>query len=103
MALAPVSAICPKCGKQFTETPKRSFLGFQKLTCPGCAAPVVYPLTSGYRITYWVMAIFMILAFIGGTAEGNVMVPGLWGIAVIWGLVEDFRIRQAVAKRHPKP
>jgi|GEM_PF-836871 len=58
---------CNNCGNQETVERKRSFLGFGKCVCSICeskfADPLV-PLSKGYRIGYWVMAIGLTLAFL---------------------------------------
>lgn len=97
MALQEINATCTSCGTQFRGKPTRSFLGFQRLTCPNCAQEVLYPLTSGYRITYWVILALMIVITVVNLAEGAITVPGLLGIAVIVGIVKDIQIRKRVA------
>jgi hypothetical protein len=93
MALAPIDAVCDKCGHGFTARPRRTFLGFQRVQCPNCKASLTYSLTGGYRITYWVIAVLMILSFVGGLQNGTVMVPGILGIGTIVALIQDRRIR----------
>jgi len=97
MALPEMDAICRSCGSHFRAVPTRSFLGFQKLKCPTCSKDVLYPLTSGYRTTYWIIVGLMALAILGNLSEGRIAFPGLLGIAVIIGLVSDARIRKEVA------
>ena len=72
-------ATCAKCKTRFAlpALPKRTFLGFQKITCPACGALLVYPLTTGYRVAYWIILAFMLLPqFIATFSEGGVGVPG---------------------------
>ncbi|MDO8772337.1 MAG: hypothetical protein Q7K57_27275 [Burkholderiaceae bacterium] len=88
------NAVCPHCKHQFTAIPKRSFLGFQKLTCPECKENVVYPLTSGYRTTYWVLLVFMVLSIVGSFSRGEIGVPGGLGIAVAIALTRDWSIKK---------
>ena len=97
MALAPIDAICPHCQARFTLTPKRTFLGFQKMTCPECKENVVYPLTREYRITCWALFVFMILTIVGSFSRGGISVPGGLRIAVGIALIRDWSIKNRVA------
>jgi hypothetical protein len=97
MALAEIDAICRRCSTQFRAQPKRTFLGFQKLQCPKCTQEVLYPLTSGYRVTYWVFLALMVVIFVANLSEGVITFPGLIGIGVIVGLIRDGQIRREVA------
>jgi len=97
MALAEVDAVCRWCHRGFREQPKRTFLGFQRFVCPHCSREVLYPLTSGYRTTYWVFVGFMILVIIVNLAAGQIAFPGLIGLAMIWALDRDRRLRKEVA------
>lgn len=102
MALAPVAAVCPHCKARFAATPKRTFLGFQKVACPECKESVVYPLTRGYRTTYWVLFVFMVLSIVGSFSRGEFGVPGGLGIAVAIALMRDWSIKRRVAANaHP--
>lgn len=94
MALSPIDCVCSHCKHQFTDIPKRSFLGFQKLNCPKCKEEVHYPLTSGYRTTYWVLLVIMILSIAGSFSRGEIGVPGGIGIAVVIALVRDWSIKK---------
>ena len=91
-----ISATCRSCGTAFVAEPKRTFLGFQRLTCPTCKGKVVYPLTRGYRITYWVILAMMALAIVGAFAQGGFGLPGGLGIAVMIALLRDWTIRKQV-------
>ena len=97
MALAPIAAVCPHCEGGFTAIPNRTFLGFQKLTCPECKGNVIFPLTSGYRTTYWVVFVFMVLGIFASFSEGGFAFPGGLGIAVVIALVRDSIIKKRVA------
>ena len=97
MALAEVDAICRSCHRAFREQPKRTFLGFQRFVCPHCSREVIYPLTSGYRTAYWIFVGFMGLVILASLAQGQVAFPGLIGLAMIWALDRDRRLRKEVA------
>ena len=98
ISLAQLNATCTTCKHQFISVPKRSFLGFRKLICPACGASVTYPLTRSYRITYWILFIFMILPIIGSYAQGEIGIPGGLGIAVAIALFRDYSIHQKVQR-----
>ena len=78
MALPEIDAICRKCSTRFRGQPTRTFLGFQKLKCTNCSQDVIYPLTSGYRITYWVLLTLMAVVFF--IAAG--LLFAVWGIII---------------------
>lgn len=98
-------ATCQSCRTSFAAEPKRTFLGFQKLTCPSCNAKVIYPLTRGYRITYWVIFAIMVITVLGAFAQGGIGFPGGLGIAVLIALLKDWtiqkRVRTSVAPKSP--
>ncbi|UUS60385.1 MULTISPECIES: hypothetical protein [unclassified Acinetobacter] len=94
MALQPIQIICNTCHHTSTEIPTRSFLGFQKLSCPHCQAQLTYPLTSGFRTTYAIFAVLIILSIMLNLSQGQVGFPGLIGIAMIYALVRDWQIRK---------
>ncbi len=98
MALAPISISCAKCGTDFTALPKRSFLGFQKLSCPNCDEQLTYPLTSGYRITYWILFGLMVLGSIDIALQGKFPIIGFFGFAIMIALFNDVCIRKQLAK-----
>jgi hypothetical protein len=98
MALDPIGTACSKCGTMFSQVPKRTFLGFQKLTCPTCQEHITYPLTSGYRTAYWILFVILIISVFNAFAQGGIGLPGGLGIAVIFALIRDRSIRKRVAK-----
>ncbi len=100
MALTPIDAICTNCGTKFRDVPRRTFLGFQKFQCPKCLEKVTYPLTDGYRITYWIL---LTLAFIAAVSQGNIPIPGGFGIAIIVALISDMKIRKRIAFKETTP
>ena len=87
---------CTCCDHRFTAIPTRSFLGFQKFRCPSCGTTCLYPLTPGYRTTYWVLLAFTTLGIVGTFAQGGFAFPGGLGIAVIIALFCDWRIRMRI-------
>ncbi len=91
-----INAICQSCGTSFSADPKRTFLGFQKMTCLSCKKEVVYPLTRGYRITYWVIFAFMAITVLSAFSQGGIGFPGGLGIAVLIALFRDWAIQKKV-------
>jgi hypothetical protein len=97
MALTTIDAVCSHCRTRFNSLPKRTFLGFQKFSCPECKEDVVYPLTPGYRMTYWILFALMMFSITSALAHGKFGVPGVLGIAVVIALIRDWRIKNRVA------
>ncbi len=54
---------CDSCKESFSAVPKYTFLGFIKFKCPKCNSKSFYPLSKGYRVTYWIIAIIVSLKF----------------------------------------
>ena len=97
MALNPINVICTSCDYQFKDRPERSFLGFQKITCPSCQNKLIYPLTSGFRTTYLIIAILMLLMIIANLSKGNIGSPGVIGFAILYALIRDWQIRKEIS------
>ena len=95
--------VCTSCGHGFNGVPTRSFLGFLNFKCPSCRVSVTYPLTPGYRTTYWVLLTFIVLAIIATLSQGQVAFPGGLGIAVAVALLLDRRIRERVRVAIERP
>jgi len=103
IAVAESQAICTECGSWFHQAARKSFvIGFPSFACPSCGKRFLYPLTSGYRVLYWVMASIFILSLICALSQGaTLMVPGIPGIIGIIGIIAlpmDARIRARVAR-----
>jgi hypothetical protein len=94
MALTEIDATCASCHTSFRGQPIRTFLGFQKLTCPKCSQAVVYPLTPGFRITYWILVALMAVTVAINLSQGRIAVPGILGILIIVALARDWKIRK---------
>ena len=91
-----MEVVCTECHSTFNATPKRSFLGFLQFVCPKCNRKVVYPLTSGYRIFYWIVFTYMVIVSVVAFKQGGFAIPGLIGIAVIIALIKDTSIKRKV-------
>ena len=86
-------AVCVKCGGRAREACKRTFLGFFRFTCSACGHEGQLPLSSGYRATYWVVLVLMVLVFIGSLAEGQITFPGLMGAGVLVAIIKDLSLQ----------
>ena len=91
-----IDATCQSCYARFNTSPKRTFLGFQKMRCPNCNAKVIYPLTYGCRVVYWIMCSLLIVSVYGTFARGGIGFPGGIGIAVLIALFRDRFIQRRV-------
>ena len=96
MALSPITVVCSKCQNKFTDVPKRSFLGFQKINCPECKEKLTFPLTDGYRVIYWVILFSMALQILVSLNEGNFIFPGLLSFAIVFALIRDRTLKKGL-------
>lgn len=90
MELKEQKVICTKCDTRFEAKPKRSFLGFLKFICPKCKEKLIYPLTKGFTVLYWALAILLGLSFLGSLdniTRGEIVFPGGLGILAIGGII----------------
>ena len=94
MSPSSITTVCSHCQNKFTEIPKRSFLGFQKMACSECHTKLTFPLTDGYRIIYWILLIFMVISIIGSLSQGNFAFPGLVSFAIIFSLIKDRKLQK---------
>ena len=95
---------CPDCGARFRDKPRRTFLGFQRYTCPACQDQFLYPLTSPYRIFYGVCAVGMIASFgIALVVAHRLAFPGLIGAAMLGALWRDHAIQKELRDLPPPP
>ncbi|MFL5487753.1 MAG: hypothetical protein ACJ8AJ_04630 [Gemmatimonadaceae bacterium] len=97
MAMSEMSVICTSCLSRMRARPKRNMLGLLKFHCFSCRSDFLYPLTSAYRTTYWVLIITMTIAIATLFAQGRFGFPGLMTTIAIVGLVKDQNIRKQVA------
>ncbi|WP_300115876.1 hypothetical protein [Rhodoferax sp.] len=97
MAMLPIHAVCTTCNTSFNQVPTRTSLGFQRLKCPECKKKVTYPLTNFYRAMYWVFFVLMMLLIVNAFSQGGFGVPGGIGLAIVYALFMDRRIRNRIA------
>lgn len=96
---APVRAQCNH--SEFPAGAKRrlSFLGFVKSRCPGCGREILHPLSEGYRTLYYVilaLGTFGFIAFALSHRPGEVMVPGLLFLVILYAVIRDVRLRHRI-------
>ena len=104
MPASSITAVCPACSARFAQVPRRSFLGFQKLTCTACGKPVTYPLTTRFRIAMWVFAAIVVVgAFATARQGGGIATPGLLFVVAVAALIRDSVMRKRVRETVPIP
>jgi hypothetical protein len=94
MAKSEFNGHCDKCALDFTSVWKQSLLGFMKVECPLCRTEHTYPLSTGYRIIYWIILSLSIAGITATFSNGGVRAPGILGIAAAIALAHDFRLKR---------
>jgi hypothetical protein len=97
MALPEMSVVCTNCKTRIRARPQRTLLALLKFHCFSCRQDFLYPLTSGYRKTYWLLVIFMVIAIVAMFAHGQIGFPSLLTAIAAAGLYKDASIRKQVA------
>lgn len=100
MALSPIDAFCTNCHSKFNQAPEQSLFGFQKLSCPKCQEQLLYPLTNGYRIAYWLVFAYIALFIIKALADGELVSYSGWlclavGFVPVADMSISYRLYQA--------
>lgn len=95
------AVICPKCKNCFKQQSKSTTMGFRKYICPECNTKFIYPLRARTSFIYWFAAIvIMPFLFIGYLYQyGQIPIPGLLGIAVIYAIVRNITLKQEISDR----
>lgn len=96
MALSEIEATCTACGARQRGTPKRSFFGFQKLTCRHCSAQFLYPLTEGYKNFYWLIVTLGVISAVMILGQGEFPLPSIWLLLVSIALFKNAAIKKKV-------
>lgn len=94
---------CLECGQARIGTPKKTFLGFQKLECSACRHQSLYPLSKGYVVIYWVAIVLITAMSIRFLMNGAIPIPGVLFFAGIYGLWRDRQIYQNIVENPPPP
>jgi DnaJ-domain-containing protein 1 len=94
------ASTCLKCGELHHSEPKKTFFGFQKVSCETCGHLSLYPLTNSYNRYYWIGVFFLYAVVIIWLTNPLTKVPGgVWGILGLFGpfvLWKDRRIYKDV-------
>ena len=103
MALTPIEGVCRSCGSRFSGIPRRSFYGFQELVCPECKKETTYPLTSGFRITYWIVLVYLVVVSIDDMNQGrhSFLVTTL-AIVLVLAIARDWIVRRDIRSNRSK-
>ena len=77
--------LCPNCKAmvEVSAKPKRSFMGFLRISCPICKNEFRYPLTPGYVAIYWLLLVANVILLIYMLSQGRTFVPNPIGIVVL--------------------
>jgi|UPI0006479263 hypothetical protein len=86
-------ATCPHCDHAFSGVAKKSFLGFQKFSCPNCRKAFTAPLFRGYRIAYWVLLAVSVGFMLSSGGRPNIFFV-LMSIAVLIDAYKLLKQRQ---------
>jgi hypothetical protein len=98
MALDSIDGVCAKCNTKFSQVPKQSFLGFQKLACSSCSSTITYPLISSLRTIYWVILGLIVWMVLSDFPRVRFGLESWFGLALILALIRDKMIRRRLSK-----
>jgi hypothetical protein len=90
--------------------PKRTFLGFQYISCETCGHYSLYPLTKTYVVFYWtfigLVSLSVVMTLTQSLGGGLFILPGWFSIfaffAGAYGLSRDRKIYRDVLNNPPK-
>jgi hypothetical protein len=91
----PQQVYCRNCINNFKAVPKLSFFGFRKFRCPKCQHNVVWPLTAGFLLIYWLVisaAVIFRFASSGGPLQ-MVNLLDLFAVASIAAIVMNYILK----------
>jgi hypothetical protein len=95
----PQQVYCRNCINNFEAVPKLSFFGFRKFRCPKCQHNVVWPLTAGFLLTYWLVisaAVVFRFASSGGPLQ-MVNLLDLFAVASVAAIVMNYILKGRMA------
>ena len=98
MALDSIDGVCTKYSTKFSQAPKQSFLGFQKIVCPVCLETITYPLVSSLRSIYWVLLGLIVWMIFIDFPHVRFGLESWFGLALIFALIRDKLIRRRLSK-----
>lgn len=96
------SEACPVCKGPWEHKSKKTFLGFHKLQCTQCSNFELFPLSTAYRVFYWVVVCWILLQAILSLLKFSSVLGGAiaLGTACVYlapfafALTKDHRLRQ---------
>jgi predicted RNA-binding Zn-ribbon protein involved in translation (DUF1610 family) len=97
--LLPVrTVVCTGCRARIQASPRYTFLGLFRFTCPRCGQGFLYPMSARRRKWYiGVAVVFTVLSLALLAFAGQVALPGILPIAAVIALVQDSSARKRVA------
>jgi hypothetical protein len=91
----PQQAYCRNCINNFEAIPKLSFFGFRKFRCPNCQHNVIWPLTAGFLLIYWLVisaaVVFRFASFEGPLQMVNLL--DLFALASMAAIVMNYILK----------
>jgi len=97
---SPQQVYCRNCIHNFEAFPKLSFLGFRKFRCPKCKQNVIWPLTAGFAVLYWLVitaAIAYRFASVGGPLQ-MINVLDVFAFGALIALLVNHFLRASMRK-----
>jgi hypothetical protein len=97
---SPQQVYCRNCIHNFEAFPKLSFLGFRKFRCPKCNQNVIWPLTAGFAVLYWLVitaAIAYRFASVGGPLQ-MINVLDVFAFGALIALLVNHFLRASMRK-----
>ncbi len=85
---------CPKCQKTFETKIYTTLIGFRAYNCPKCNAHILLPMKEFYLLSYVIIVIAMAFYSIVILSNGEIPIPGLIGIAVIYALWKNHQLKK---------
>jgi DNA-directed RNA polymerase subunit RPC12/RpoP len=71
-------ARCANCGKDIHAIPRTNFYGLRKLNCQECRHTTTLPMRGGYRIAFYIVALWMAIGLAARLFQGgNLWFPAL--------------------------
>ena len=91
------SVVCTHCYLR-GDLPRRgtAWPGLPKYACPRCGTKFLYPMTLPNRVAALVFLAAMVASAVLIALKGDVPIPGLLGILLVWGMVRDHNVKSEV-------
>ena len=91
------SVICTHCRRR-SDLPRKgsAWPGLPKFECPRCGTNFLYPMTNTNRVAMLLFLAGLGWAVVTITISGGTPMPGVLGVALIWGVIRDHAVGRAV-------